>query len=733
MSKTPLPDYSQLARWTVNDVCTWLMENKFGNFVSQFREHGIDGGRFASLKDVDLSQMRCPLNKRTELIKCIRNIPNRDVSAPTLHKPVSTFTPSRPNFPSRIENRQPQPPPPSNEAESESDDDYEAWDEFENFDDDSGSDADYENEDEQQSLKKPNSRIPVEPSEPQEDYANYSPDHSDEDSSRNGHSITDSLRHALEQRNKVNQSHQRQEKPPEPEEPPPRPARPGRGVDRPPPQIPQPPRPGGRNRREQAPPPEPEEQPAYIETDDPLLNQPDYEVPEEMSSPAPKLPPSRPPMKPPVPEIDDQPTYEDPDETDNPPAPPPGRGGRRPPPKPVQPQPPEPDLPEDVYEDPDDKPDIAPAPIPQRTKQFRMPPVPNTQKNSPNLARTISEPDGPAPPPPRGGHGKHVKRMPPPVPTETHNSDDSNSNWRPTKKDYEKPETSLPKANKTRNAPRHQAKPPEDDYMAMADKAQESDDEEDYEKPDPAEMPPVERLPPAPRETKGGLKVKKVPVFPPQTTESGKKLPAGAVPVIGYRPDLADESTPPPVPTSHARHRGSQDENTPPPVPTSKTPHKSTPINEGRSLPPTPKDHRGTNGVPSSTNKPKGRGSVIDRKPPPIPGEENDITQCDWYQNVNRAEADEVLKNFGKNGTFLIRPSTKAGQPYTLQIYNDRKVYNLPIRQRADSTFALGREKRAEETFITVVDLVDFFRKHTLILAAGGTGQTRLKHSCPRI
>lgn len=37
------------------------------------------------------------------------------------------------------------------------------------------------------------------------------------------------------------------------------------------------------------------------------------------------------------------------------------------------------------------------------------------------------------------------------------------------------------------------------------------------------------------------------------------------------------------------------------------------------------------------------------------------------------------------------------------------------------------------QTFETVNDLVEFFRKHTLILAAGDSGQTRLKHNCPRI
>ncbi|XP_056005580.1 uncharacterized protein LOC125660393 isoform X40 [Ostrea edulis] len=603
MSKTPLPDYSQLARWTVNDVCTWLMENRFGNFVSQFREHGIDGGRFANLKDVDLSQMRCPLNKRTELLKCIRNIPNRDITPPTLQRPVATFTSSRPPIPSRIEDRHPPPVPSTNDVDSGSDDDYEAWDEFDDFD---SPDEDYINEQENQLLKKPNSRIP-----------------------------------------------ERHQQPPEPAIPP-RPARPGKGGDRPPPQIPHSPLPprGGRHGRGPAPLPEPEDQP-------------DYEVPEEVSSPAPKLPKSRPPVKPPQ-VIDDQPTYEDPDETDNIPAPPPSRGGRRPPPKPAEPPPMPQDMPEDFYEDPDES-NPVPAPVPDRSRA-KMPPLPKTQKDPPSLNRTVSEPDIPAPPPPRAGQGKNKKRQPQPLPSEPQDSDDSSSS------DYEKPESNRPPAtsnSKPRQRAPPPAKPPEDDYMAMAGKDQKSDDEEDYEKPDPAELPP--RLPPLPSDL-------------PKAKHASR-----------------EEKAQPPVPSSKTPHRGSQEENTFPPVPTSRTHQRTT------------------------------QSSVIDRRPPPVPGSEDDIFQHDWYQNVNRAEADEVLKNFGKNGTFLIRPSTKDGQPFTLQIYNNTKVYNLPIRQRTDSKFALGREKKAEETFKTVMDLVNFFKKHTLILAAGGDGQTRLKHSCPPI
>lgn len=47
----------------------------------------------------------------------------------------------------------------------------------------------------------------MEPEEPQEDYANYNPDQNEEESSanKNGLSIADSLKQALEQRNRLNQ------------------------------------------------------------------------------------------------------------------------------------------------------------------------------------------------------------------------------------------------------------------------------------------------------------------------------------------------------------------------------------------------------------------------------------------------------------------------------------------------------------------------------------------------
>lgn len=57
----------------------------------------------------------------------------------------------------------------------------------------------------------------------------------------------------------------------------------------------------------------------------------------------------------------------------------------------------------------------------QKTK----PPMP--KQKDPPLSRTISEPDQPAPPPPRHGHERIHKRAPIPEPINTQDSDDSSS------------------------------------------------------------------------------------------------------------------------------------------------------------------------------------------------------------------------------------------------------------------------------------------------------------------
>ncbi|CAC5426054.1 unnamed protein product [Mytilus coruscus] len=149
-----LPDYNQLMRFTINDVCNWLAENRFGEFVKQFREHGIDGNRFVTLSDLELSRMNCPMAKRRDLLKLVKELPKPAESS----RVKNIVQPQIPATPSRDYNAphhgRPPPPIPASQAQvnGENDDDDDGSgpeDDYEwgasDFSDVSSSDEDYEN------------------------------------------------------------------------------------------------------------------------------------------------------------------------------------------------------------------------------------------------------------------------------------------------------------------------------------------------------------------------------------------------------------------------------------------------------------------------------------------------------------------------------------------------------------------------------------------------------------
>ncbi|VDI22452.1 Hypothetical predicted protein [Mytilus galloprovincialis] len=149
-----LPDYNQLMRFTINDVCNWLAENRFGEFVKQFREHGIDGNRFVTLSDLDLSRMNCPMAKRRDLLKLVRELPKPAESSrmKNIVQPQIPATPSRDYNPPN--HGRPPPPIPAPQAQVNGDnnddddgsgpeDDYE-WG-ASDFSDVSSEEEDYEN------------------------------------------------------------------------------------------------------------------------------------------------------------------------------------------------------------------------------------------------------------------------------------------------------------------------------------------------------------------------------------------------------------------------------------------------------------------------------------------------------------------------------------------------------------------------------------------------------------
>ncbi|GIY55592.1 hypothetical protein CDAR_409252 [Caerostris darwini] len=108
-----------------------------------------------------------------------------------------------------------------------------------------------------------------------------------------------------------------------------------------------------------------------------------------------------------------------------------------------------------------------------------------------------------------------------------------------------------------------------------------------------------------------------------------------------------------------------------------------------------------------------------------------DIQQCPWFHEIEREEAEAAVKKINEGGSFVVRPSKRAGKdnPYSLTVLHEEKLFHLNIRLRADNTFALGKEKEKEKTFATVIDLITFHLNEPILLKNRGesAGKTILR------
>lgn len=115
--------------------------------------------------------------------------------------------------------------------------------------------------------------------------------------------------------------------------------------------------------------------------------------------------------------------------------------------------------------------------------------------------------------------------------------------------------------------------------------------------------------------------------------------------------------------------------------------------------------------------------------PVPMPKEEKSISSSQeglqshpWFHEIERQAAEEVVKGLNESGSFVVRPSKRAGadNPYSLTIFHDEKLFHLNIRRRPDDTFALGKEKKKEKTFLSVADLISFHQAEPILLTSRG-------------
>ncbi|XP_066278014.1 lymphocyte cytosolic protein 2-like [Branchiostoma lanceolatum] len=158
----------------------------------------------------------------------------------------------------------------------------------------------------------------------------------------------------------------------------------------------------------------------------------------------------------------------------------------------------------------------------------------------------------------------------------------------------------------------------------------------------------------------------------------------------------------------------------PPPPPIASIPStkaKSRDI-RSRQLPATPPS--GARGPPPpSIQAKKPVPSMPLPEPEPLQG---GLYEFPWYHGeVEQRQASAALREYGKDGAFLIRKSTRdPTRPYTLALIYQRAIKKVQIRYRSDQKYALGTEKEDEDTFYSIPDLIEFHQTHDILLSQGG-------------
>ncbi|XP_064788234.1 B-cell linker protein isoform X2 [Oncorhynchus masou masou] len=97
-----------------------------------------------------------------------------------------------------------------------------------------------------------------------------------------------------------------------------------------------------------------------------------------------------------------------------------------------------------------------------------------------------------------------------------------------------------------------------------------------------------------------------------------------------------------------------------------------------------------------------------------------DVLKKPWYASTcDRKTAEDTLVRSNKDGAFLIRKSSGQDrqQPYTLVVYYNSRVYNIPVRYiQASQQYTLGREKKGEERFTSVSHIIENHQRNPLVL-----------------
>uniref|UniRef100_A0A0C9QWM2 Lcp2_2 protein n=1 Tax=Fopius arisanus TaxID=64838 RepID=A0A0C9QWM2_9HYME len=121
----------------------------------------------------------------------------------------------------------------------------------------------------------------------------------------------------------------------------------------------------------------------------------------------------------------------------------------------------------------------------------------------------------------------------------------------------------------------------------------------------------------------------------------------------------------------------------------------------------------------------------------PLPPPPDRLTYVDqsWFHSITREQANAVIRERPHNGYFLLRPSnTNPNNPFVLTLWFNDGVYNVQVRKRPDSRYALGSPRAQEQSFASVEEIVQFHSREELPLCRGRvqTGSTLLTDTPPK-
>ncbi|KAM9847612.1 B-cell linker protein isoform 2-T2 [Aulostomus maculatus] len=142
------------------------------------------------------------------------------------------------------------------------------------------------------------------------------------------------------------------------------------------------------------------------------------------------------------------------------------------------------------------------------------------------------------------------------------------------------------------------------------------------------------------------------------------------------------------------------------------------PLPKERSPKPPPRPRQDTR--PREFERQTDRRSVSAENDPTDRDKDSDVYQKPWFASTcDRKTAEEILICSNKDGAFMVRNSSghDARQPYTLVVLYKSRVYNIPIRYlETTQEYALGSEKRGEECFSSVSQIIATHQRTPLVL-----------------